>query len=375
MLRLCLILTLTLASNAAADRSELGPSWDPRPEWQRAKDGAWRSILNRRAVTAEVPSELVPVAGFKPFRIPRAMSAVAVEVAPNVEILPDGAPGRLKMSACQKQLNYQAPKSSVAEDKRFVAELEKVIAIVKANPAFPPAGFEVAMSCGFERRTDGSGIYQGRITLLFYPDSDKNHSWHGGLEILVNDLGVMGPRANAGDRTTDPKLVFDLPSPATYRGKPWLAAEHGVWGGMYLTKRPEQIYSPVTYRQWLSENLPRLEAEYRETQAKAQASPTVRNNFVMRNYQSMYERALITSQKVPAGELDSPVWIYDLAPSDAANPDAVRQARLNIPAYFDKAAPMHAIQLINILPMHSKYNHLHAVLEKLDYGALEALLR
>jgi hypothetical protein len=367
----CLCLTML----SAADKSEPGPSWDPRPLWQRSTDGAWRSVLNRRAVTPELPSELVPVAGSKPFRIPRAMSPVPLEVAPKVEPLAEGAPGRLKAQPCRKELNYLAPRSTVAEDKRFIAEMERVISVIRSNPAFPPRGFEVAMSCGFERRSDGTGIYQGRITLLFYPDSDKNHYWHGGLEILVNDLGVMGPRAIAGDRTTDPKLVFDLPSPATYRGLPWLAPEHGVWGGLYLTKRPGSIYLPLSYREWLSQNLPRLEAEYLERQATAKSSPTVRNNFALRNSQSMYERSLITFRQMPDAELDTPVWIHDLAPSDAANPDAVRQVRLNIPGYFDKTAPVQAIQLINILPMHAKYNHLHAVLETLDYAALEALIR
>jgi hypothetical protein len=78
---------------------------------------------------------------------------------------------------------------------------------------------------------------------------------------------------------------------------------------------------------------------------------------------------------MPAAELDTPVWLADSAPSDAANLDASRQVRLNVPGYFDRKLPAHAIQLINILPMHSKYNHLHAVLEKLDYESLMNLMQ
>ncbi|HYO80329.1 MAG TPA: hypothetical protein VES20_02935 [Bryobacteraceae bacterium] len=358
-----------------ASSKEPGPAWDPRPAWQRATDGSWRAIFRKRPVVAELSSEIVPVAGNAPFRIPRAMTPLPVEVAPPVTPLPQGAPGRMKFSACTKQVNYLPPKSTAAEDQRFIATMEKVIAVLKSNPAFPPQGFEVAMSCGFERRTDGTGIYQGRITMLFYPDSDKNHYWHGGLEVLVNDLGVMGPRANGGDRASDGNLVFDSPSLSTYRGKPWVPAEHSVWGGMYLTKHAGDIYKPVTYREWINENLPRLEAEYAQFKARAEAAPTVRNNFVRRNYQSMYERSLITSQRMPAAELDTPVWLYDLAPSDAVNTSATQQVRLNVPGYFNRKLPVHAIQLINILPMHSKYNHLHVVLEKLDYTALEALIQ
>ena len=88
----------------------------------------------------------------------------------------------------------------------------------------------------------------------------------------------------------------------------------------------------------------------------------------------MYERTLLTSQRMPPAELDTPVWIADLAPSDAANMDATRQARLNVPGYFNRKLPAHSIQLINILPMHTKYNHLHVVLEKLDYAALMNLI-
>lgn len=303
------------------------------------------------------------------------MSAVPVEVAPEVQPLAEAAPGRIKASPCKKDLNYLAPKSTAAQDKQFIATLEQVMAVIRSSPMFPPPGFEVAMSCGFERRTDGTGIYQGRITLLFYPDSDARHYWHGGIEVLVNDLGVMGPRNNASDRASDPALVFPIPAPATYRGHPWLTAEHAVWGGLYLSKRPREIYRPVTYREWLGENLPRLEAEYRERKALAESAPTVRNQFVSRNFQSMFERALLTSQRMPAAELDTPLWLADSSPSDAANTDAARQVRLNVPGYFNRSVPIHAIQLINILPMHSKHNHLHAVLGKLHYEALSKLIQ
>ena len=72
----------------------------------------------------------------------------------------------------------------------------------------------------------------------------------------------MGPRANSEDRADDGQVVFSLPSPATYRGLPFLPSEHGVCGGIYLSKRPQDIYKFVTYREWSAENLPRLETEY-----------------------------------------------------------------------------------------------------------------
>jgi hypothetical protein len=252
--------------------------------------------------------------------------------------------------------------------------MQRVIDVLRRDPLLPPPGFEVKMGCSFERRTDSTGIYRGRISLLFYPYSDKNHYWHGGLEILVNDLGVMGPRNNAEDRADDPKLEFPIPAPAVYRGYPYMPAEHGIWGGIYLSKRPDELYKPITYREWVAENLPRLEAEYRRFKSIAEASPTVRNQVTRRNFQSMYERTLLTRERMPAAELDTPVWLSDLAPSDAANPDASQQVRLNLPGYFDRKLPVHAIQLINILPMHSKYNHLHAVLEKLDFESLMKLM-
>ena len=323
----------------------------------------------------ELPSDIVPVVENRPFRIPRAMSPVPLEMAPQVQPLPEAPPGKLVASPCVKAQNFNAQKSTAAEDRQFIASMQKVIDVLARNPVFPPPGFEVKMSCSFERRTDTTGIYRGRITLLFYPYSDRNHYWHGGLEILVNDLGVMGPRANAEDRADDPALEFPLPAPATYRGLPFMQVEHGIWGGIYLSKRLQEIYKPVTYRQWIAENLPRLETEYRERKAAAEASPTVRNQVTRRNFQSMYERTLLTSQRMPPAELDTPVWLADSAPSDAANPDASRQARLNVPGYFNRSLPAHAIQLINILPMHTKYNHLHAVLEKLDYTALMAIVQ
>lgn len=303
------------------------------------------------------------------------MTAVPVEMAPPVEPLPEAAVGKIVRSPCKKELNYMAPKSTAAEDKRFVAALEQVIAVLNTNSLFPPPGFEIAMSCSFERRTDGTGIYTGKITLLFYPYSDRNHYWHGGLEILVNDLGILGPRNNAGDRASDPDLVFPVPAPATYRGLPYIQAQHGVWGGIFLSKRPDAVYRFVTYREWLSENLPRLQSEYEQTKARAEASPTVRNQVTRRNFQSLYERAVVTMRRMPAAELDSPVWLADLAPADAAHLDAARQARLNLPGYFNRSLPAHAIQMINILPLHSKYNHLHAVLEKLDYAGLLNLVQ
>lgn len=55
--------------------------------------------------------------------------------------------------------------------------------------------------------------------------------------------------------------------------------------------------------------------------------------------------------------------------------DAARQVKLNLPGYFDRKLAPNTIQLTNILPMHSKHNHLHAVLEKLDYAALLALIQ
>jgi hypothetical protein len=101
----------------------------------------------------------------------------------------------------------------------------------------------------------------------------------------------------------------------------------------------------------------------------------VRNQVTRRNYQSMYERTLLTRERMPAAELDTPVWLADSAPSDAANPDAWQQVRLNVPGYFNPKLPAHTIQLINILPMHSKYNHLHALLEKLDFESLMNLMQ
>jgi hypothetical protein len=311
-----------------------------------------------------MPSDIVPVGDKRPFRIPRAMTPVPREMAPAVTPLAEAEPGKIVAGTCSKELNYNAPKSTAAQDRQFIESLHKVIEVVRKNPLFPPSGFEVKMGCSFERRTDGTGIYRGRITLLFYPYSDKNHYWHGGLEILVNDLGIMGPRANAGDRADDPKLDFQIPAPATYRGLPYLASEHGVWGGIYLSKRPQDIYKAITYRQWIAENLPRLKEEYEKFKAVAEASPTVRNQVTRRNFQSMYERTLFTSQRMPPAELDSPVWLADLAPSDAANTDAAQQVRLNLPGYFDRS-----------LPMHEKYNHLHAVLGKMDYEALKSLIQ
>jgi hypothetical protein len=326
-------------------------------------------------VEVEKPSDILPVVENRPFRIPRAMMPVPKEVAPAIEPLADAAPGTVVGSPCKKALNYLAPKSTAAQDREFIATLQNVMEVIKRNPAFPPQGFEVKMGCSFERRTDTTGIYQGKITLLFYPYSDKNHYWHGGLEILVNDLGIMGPRANSEDRASDPKVDFAVPSPATYRGLPYLQSEHGVFGGLYLSKRHQDIYNFITYREWIAENLPKYEAEFGERKAAAEASPTVRNQVTRRNFQSLYERALLTSQRMPAAELDTPVWLADLGPSDAANGDAARQARLNVPGYFNRKLPAHAVQLINILPMHSKYNHLHVVLEKLDYRALMDLIQ
>jgi hypothetical protein len=355
--------------------SEPGPSWDPRPEWQRAKDGHWRSVMRRRPVQKEMPAEIVPIVENRPYRIPRAMSPIPQEVAPNVTPIPDAEPGKIVASACVKATNYNAPKSTAAEDRRFIAEMERVIDVLRRDPLLPPPGFEVKMGCSFERRTDTTGIYRGRISLLFYPYSDKNHYWHGGLEVLVNDLGVMGPRNNAEDRADDPKLDFPIPAPAVYRNYPYAPAEHGIWGGIYLSKRPDEIYKPITYREWVAENLPRLEAEYRRFKSIAETSPTVRNQVTRRNYQSMYERTLLTRERMPAAELDTPVWLADSAPSDAANPDAWQQVRLNVPGYFNPKLPAHTIQLINILPMHSKYNHLHALLEKLDFESLMNLMQ
>ena len=378
----CLFLACAaLFALCAADRlpekssSEPGPSWDPRPAWQRATDGKWRAVFRRRDVEVPAPSEIVPVAESWPFRIPRAMTAVPQEMAPAVQPLEAADRGKLVEQPCTKAQNYNAPRSTAAQDAQFVASLQQVISVLKRNPLMPPPGFEIKLGCTFERRTDTTGIYRGKITLLFYPYSDKNHYWHGGLEILVNDLGIMGPRANADDRADDPAEAFFIPSPATYRGLPFLPSEHGVWGGIYLSQRPTDIYKPVTYREWIDANLPRLEKEYAEFKATAEAKPTVRNNLTKRNWQSMYERTLLTKQRMPAAELETPVWLADLAPADAAHPDAAREVRLNLPGYFNRNLPVHQIQLINILPMHSKYNHLHAFLEQLDMGALKALIR
>src|SRR4051794_4006328 len=277
-----------------ATSRELGPSWDPRPAWQRYADGSWRSVFERRAVEKELPSTIVPVATSHPFRIPRAMMPVATEMAPELQPIAEPTPGEVVFSPCKKNTNYMALKSTAAEDKQFVANLEKIIDVLRRDPMMPPPGIEISMSCGYERRTDGSGIYQGKITLLFYPFSDKNHYWHGGLEILVNDIGVMGPRNNAEDRASDPTEVFDLPSPAKYLDYPYLKPENRVWGGLYLSKRPQDIYSFVTYREWLAHNLPRLEAEYNIHKANAEAHPSVHYQVVRRNFQSMYERSLFT---------------------------------------------------------------------------------
>jgi len=72
--------------------------------------------------------------------------------------------------------------------------------------------------------------------------------------------------------------------------------------------------------------------------------------------------------------LDLPLWLSGLSPSDAADPSAARQVRLNVPAYFDLRKPLHSIQLINLLPMSSQYNHVHVVLQNLDLEALSNLV-
>lgn len=355
--------------------NEPGPSWDPRAAWQRATDGSWRAVFQRRPVEIEKPAEIVPVVKNRPFRVPRAMMPRPVEMAPAVEPLAEAEAGKITPSPCRKALNSSAPKSTAAQDAEFVASLQRVIDVIRKDPVMPPPGFEVKMGCEYERRTDGTGIYRGKITLLFYPYSDKNHYWHGGLEFLVNDLGVMGPRNNDQDRASDPNLVFDLPAPATYRGVPYLSNEGGVWGGIYLTHRAQDLYGFQTYREWLDENLPKYKAEYDARQAEAEAHPSVRTQVIRNNFQSLYERALITSQRTPADELNTSMWLADMGPSDAANESAHRQARLNVPGYFNRSLPVHSIQLINILTLHSKYNHLHAVLEKLDYAALLGLVQ
>jgi hypothetical protein len=98
-----------------------GPAWDPRPAWQRATDGSWRSIFRRKAVEAETPAEIVSVAGSQPFRVPRAMTPVPVEVAPAVQPITETTPGRIKASPCRKAINHLAPKSTAADDKQFIA--------------------------------------------------------------------------------------------------------------------------------------------------------------------------------------------------------------------------------------------------------------
>lgn len=357
-----------------ANRNEPGPSWDPRPAWQRLSDGTWRTIFERRAVETEQPAMVVPIVGNRPFRIPRAMLPVAVQKAPALQPLTDPTPGKLLISPCKKALNYNAPASTLAQDRQFIATLDKVIAIVRRSPGFAPSGFETQLGCTFERRTDTTGIYRGKITLLFYPYSNKNHYWAGGLEILINDLGVMGPHNNREDRASDPTVVFPLPAPARYLEYPFLDSDGAVWGGLYLTRHPTDIYTLVTYRQWLAENLSRLESEYQKKKAEAEGSRLVHYQVVRNNFQSMYERALFTSKYMPPAELDSPLWLSGLSPSDAADPSAARQVRLNVPAYFNRRQPLCAIQLINILPLSTQYNHVHVVLQNLDLKALTNLV-
>ena len=45
----------------------------------------------------------------------------------------------------------------------------------------------------------------------------------------------------------------------------------------------------------------------------------------------MYERALFTGKYMPPAELDSPLWLSGLSPSDVADPSAARQVRLTCP--------------------------------------------
>jgi hypothetical protein len=191
----------------------------------------------------------------------------------------------------------------------------------------------------------------------------------------LNDLGMMGPRANDQDRVTDNKLTFALPEPATYLGHPYLGPDYkGVWGGLYFSKRPQDIFHPVTYREWLDENLPKLQTAYQERQAQMRPKPNVSEQMVLRNVRAAYERALITKQQMPVSELDAPLWLSSEGPSDAANYNASLTVRLNTPGYFDKTKPNTGVQLINIIPVDADYNPVRAVLQQLDFDALQQIL-
>ena len=96
--------------------------------------------MRRRPVEKELPSEIVPVVENRPFRIPRAMTPVPQELAPQVTPSPEAAPGKLVASPCLKATNYKAPKSTAAEDRQFMASMQKVIDVISRNPLLPPPG-------------------------------------------------------------------------------------------------------------------------------------------------------------------------------------------------------------------------------------------
>lgn len=355
--------------------NEPGPAWDPRPAWQRAGDGGWFELFRRRPVEQMTPPVIVPVVDKIPFRIPRAMNAVPVEFAEPAESTTENTPGTIAAEPCKLDSLSTAPRGSAAEEKPVIAKLNQILDVMRRDPAFPPPGHRVRVQCGFQKRTDGSGLYRGQLVMFFYPTSNALHLWHGAIKIAVNDLGLMGPRANDMDRMTDSRQVFAIPEPATYLGHPYLGpASSGVWGGIYLSRRPQDIFRPVTYREWLDEHLPQLEAEYRNRQAQMRPKATVTEQVVLRNVRASYERAAITKQQMPANELDAPLWLSSDGPSDAANYNAFRMVRLNTPGYFDRTKSSASVQLINIIPVDDDYNPVRAVLQQLDFEALQQIL-
>lgn len=360
------------SNHVAEERSnEPGPAWDSRPAWQRAGDGFWFTIFRRRPVDSVAPSVIVPVAGSIPFRIPRAMTATPQEMAePAAPLDLAGTPGSVVSPPCKN--SGPSSRVNLAEEKQMVAKLNGVISVLRSERAFPPPGHQAVVQCTY--RKDGA-VYRGRLLILLYPTSDPRHLWHGAVEIMLNDLGMMGPRANSEDRLTDDQLVYRLPDPATYLGHPYLGPPGGeVWGGIYLSKRPGDIFRPLTYREWLDNNLSGMETAYRTRQAQLRPKATVTEQVLLRNNLAAYERALQTKELMPANELDAPLWLSSEGPSDAANYQASRNVRLNTPGYFDRTKPAWSVQLINIIPVDLEYNPVRVLLEQLDFNALQNML-
>lgn len=365
-----------VSNHVPEERSqEPGPAWDSRPAWQRATDGAWFTLFKRRPVDHMPPPVVVPVVDRIPFRIPRAMNPLPKEMAQPVTPMTLTKPGTVIYAPCKYHAASGGNSRNAAEEKQMIAKLNQVVDVIRHNPAFPPPGNRTVVNCTFQKRNDGSNLYRGTLLFFFYPTSDRLHLWHGAVEVALNDLGLMGPRANGQDRSTDSQLVFSLPDPATYLSHPYLGAPaEQVWGGIYLSKRPRDIYQPLSYREWLDGNLATLESEYRNRQASMRPKPSVTEQVVLRNMQAQYERAVLTKQQMPVSEQDTSLWLSAEGPSDAANYTASLQVRLNTPAYFDRAKSHTSIQLINIIPVDVDYPSVGSLLQQLDFEALQQIL-